>query len=167
MVQEISDILHLLLLRRERSYESASRAAAGTGRRHREWMRGRAGRGEDDGAGDGPWNDGGDDDSCVFQVFRKLLLVLIECPAELGCKDDCERLAAGNEARDDGREQRRRIIPEAACKGFKFPMDAVQKSRPLENAGEGSGEADDGGDMEHGYDASPLTMGASSGTGET
>ena len=80
----------------------------------------------------------------------KLLLVLIECPAELGCKDDCERLAAGNEARDDGREQRRRIIPEAACKGFKFPMDAVQKSRPLENAGEGSGEADDGGDMEHG-----------------
>lgn len=41
---------------------------------------GRAGRGEDDGAGDGPWNDGGDDDSCVFQVFRKLLLVLIECP---------------------------------------------------------------------------------------
>ena len=120
---------------------------------------GRAGRGEDDGAGDGPWNDGRDDDSCVFQVFRKLLLVLIERPAELGCKDDCERLAAGNEARDDGREQRRRIIPEAACKGFKFPMDAVQKSRPLENAGEGSGEADDGGDMEHGYDASPIDHG--------
>ena len=54
---------------------------------------------------------------------------------------------------------RRRIIPEAACKGFKFPMDAVQKSRPLENAGEGSGEADDGGDMEHGYDASPIDHG--------
>ena len=45
---------------------------------------GRAGRGEDDGAGDGPWNDGRDAESCVYQVFGKLVLVRIERPAELG-----------------------------------------------------------------------------------
>lgn len=89
----------------------------------------------------------------------QLFPAFLQTAAQLVGEHDGQSLVAGDGAGEDGGDQHCGVGGQDRTPRLDASPDGLQQPGPLENAGVGGGEADDGPHLEHGDNAAPVDHG--------